>query len=84
VAGFKVITEDHVPMAEPNRQILNPDDYDPFFWKQVIFTSALYGALNIWPSRDNIQTLLKMSWWRICLADRFSSATGWVNAILIC
>jgi hypothetical protein len=51
-------TEDHhVPMVEANSQPANPDNYDPFFWKQVIFTSALYGALGIWPSRDNIQTI---------------------------
>jgi hypothetical protein len=51
-------TEDHhVPMAEPHPQPDNPDYYDPFFWKHVVFTSAFYGALGIWPSRDNIQTV---------------------------
>jgi len=51
-------TEDHhVPMAEPHPQPDNPDNHDPFFWKHVIFTSAFYGAVGIWPSRDNIQTM---------------------------
>jgi hypothetical protein len=51
-------TDDHhVPMAEPKPQLDNPDNNDPFAWKHVIFTSALYGALGIWPSRDNIQTI---------------------------
>jgi hypothetical protein len=51
-------TEDHhVPMAEPVKRPDNPDNHDPFFWKQVIFTSAFYGAVGIWPSRDNIQTI---------------------------
>ncbi len=51
-------TEDHhVPMAEPNQQPDNPDNHDPFFWKHVIFASAFYGAVGIWPSRDNIQTI---------------------------
>lgn len=51
-------TEDHhVPMAEPKPQPDNPDNQDPFWWKHVIFTSAFYGAVGIWPSRDNIQTI---------------------------
>jgi hypothetical protein len=51
-------TDDHhVPMAEPKPQPDNPDNHDPFWWKHAIFTSALYGALGIWPSRDNIQTI---------------------------
>jgi hypothetical protein len=51
-------TEDHhVPMAEPHQQPHNPDNHDPFFWKHVIFASAFYGAVGIWPSRDNIQTI---------------------------
>jgi hypothetical protein len=33
------------------------DHGDPFFWRHLIFTSAFYGALAIWPSRDNIQTI---------------------------
>lgn len=48
-------TEDHhVAMAEPRS---SPHDKDPFDWKHLIFTSALYGALGIWPSRDNVQTI---------------------------
>jgi hypothetical protein len=38
----------HVPTAE--------QDDDPYVWKHLIFTSAFYGAVGIWPSRDNIQT----------------------------
>lgn len=61
-------TEDHhVSSAEPGWNFTTQhvgffgtnegDRGDPFFWKQLIFTSALYGALGIWPSRDNIQTI---------------------------
>jgi hypothetical protein len=51
-------TDDHhVPMAEPQQQRDNPDNHDPLAWKHVIFTSAFYGAVGIWPSRDNIQTM---------------------------
>lgn len=51
-------TEDHhVPVTEPQPQSGDPDYYDPFFWKHVMFSSAFYGALGIWPSRDNIQTV---------------------------
>jgi hypothetical protein len=32
------------------------DGLDPRVWKHLIFTSAFYGALGIWPSRDNIQS----------------------------
>jgi len=44
----------HAPASEPN-----PDarDDDPFVWKHLIFTSAFYGAVGIWPSRDNMQTM---------------------------
>ena len=38
----------HIPTAER--------DDDPYVWKHLIFTSAFYGAVGIWPSRDNIQT----------------------------
>jgi hypothetical protein len=38
----------HIPTAE--------QDDDPYVWKHLIFTSAFYGAVGIWPSRDNIQT----------------------------
>jgi len=44
----------HVPSAGPHQQ--SPDD-DPYVWKHLIFTSAFYGAVGIWPSRDNIQTV---------------------------
>lgn len=44
----------HVPASEPNRE--GRDD-DPFVWKHLMFTSAFYGAVGIWPSRDNIQTV---------------------------
>jgi hypothetical protein len=39
----------HIPTPE--------QDDDPYVWKHLIFTSAFYGAVGIWPSRDNIQTL---------------------------
>ena len=29
----------------------------PVAWKHLLFTSAFYGAVGIWPSRDNIQTV---------------------------
>jgi len=38
----------HIPTPE--------HDDDPYVWKHLIFTSAFYGAVGIWPSRDNIQT----------------------------
>jgi hypothetical protein len=44
----------HVPASEPNR---DRHDDDPFVWKHLMFTSAFYGAVGIWPSRDNIQTI---------------------------
>ena len=44
----------HVPLAAPYPQ--HQDD-DPYVWKHLIFTSAFYGAVGIWPSRDNIQTV---------------------------
>jgi hypothetical protein len=43
----------HVPSGgSPQSQ-----DDDPYVWKHLIFTSAFYGAVGIWPSRDNIQTV---------------------------
>jgi len=39
----------HIPTADR--------DEDPYVWKHLIFTSAFYGAVGIWPSRDNIQTM---------------------------
>jgi len=44
----------HVPMAEPEP---THDDLDPLDWKHILFTSALYGAVGLWPSRDNTQTV---------------------------
>jgi len=44
----------HVETAEPGKE--HKDD-DPYVWKHLIFTSAFYGAVGIWPSRDNIQTM---------------------------
>ena len=44
----------HVPSSDPTKQV---QDDDPFVWKHLMFTSAFYGAVGIWPSRDNIQTM---------------------------
>ena len=44
----------HVYTSEPKEQ--GRDD-DPYAWKHLLFTSAFYGAVGIWPSRDNIQTV---------------------------
>jgi len=43
----------HVYQTEPSPE--NRDD-DPYVWKHLLFSSAFYGAVGIWPSRDNIQT----------------------------
>ena len=49
-------SDDHfVPMAE--KKMHHDDTKDPVDWKQLLFTSAFYGAVGIWPSRDNIQTV---------------------------
>ena len=49
-------SDDHfVPMAE--KKNYHNDSKDPVDWKQLLFTSAFYGAVGIWPSRDNIQTV---------------------------
>jgi hypothetical protein len=49
-------SDDHfVPMAE--KKTYHNDSKDPTDWKQLLFTSAFYGAVGIWPSRDNIQTV---------------------------
>ncbi|HEX4424170.1 MAG TPA: hypothetical protein VH079_02140 [Terriglobales bacterium] len=49
-------SDDHfVPMAE--KKTHHDDAKDPVDWKQLLFTSAFYGAVGIWPSRDNIQTV---------------------------
>lgn len=47
----------HAPSTESPPQFEDPDYYDPFFWKQAIFSAAFYGAVGLWPSRDNIQTM---------------------------
>jgi hypothetical protein len=57
VVSLQASEDHHVPMAEPHPQPDDPDNHDPFFWKHMIFTSAFYGAVGIWPSRDNIQTI---------------------------
>jgi hypothetical protein len=50
----------HVYMAEPKPE--HRDD-DPYMWKQMIFASALYGAVGLWPSRDNVQTVADPNAW---------------------
>lgn len=57
MVSLQATDDHHVPMAEPKKEPANPDNHDPYFWKHVIFTSAFYGAVGIWPSRDNIQTV---------------------------
>jgi hypothetical protein len=57
MVSLQASEDHHVPMAEPHPQPDNPDNHDPFFWKHMVFTSAFYGAVGIWPSRDNIQTI---------------------------
>lgn len=52
----------HVPVTDPNKtyRTVTIGDYpeeDFFAWKHLIFSSAFYGAVGLWPSRDNIQTL---------------------------
>jgi len=52
----------HVPTAEAQSTyravaIGNYPDEDLFAWKQLMFASAFYGAVGLWPSRDNIQTM---------------------------
>jgi hypothetical protein len=50
----------HVYAAEPKVTRL---DEDPYAWKQMMFGSALYGAVGLWPSRDNIQTVADPNAW---------------------
>lgn len=47
-------SDHHVYMAQPHPRHENDDPYD---WKQMMFGSALYSAVGLWPSRDNIQTV---------------------------
>jgi hypothetical protein len=51
------LDDHHVLAAEPGNHEDNLDHCDPFFWKHAIFSSAFYGGVGIWPSRDNIQTI---------------------------
>jgi hypothetical protein len=53
VLSLQVTGDHHVYMAEPEPQ--HRDD-DPYEWKQLLFGSAVYGSVGLWPSRDNIQT----------------------------
>lgn len=57
VVSLQGSEDHHVPAAESPPDFEDPDYYDPFFWKQAIFASAFYGAVGLWPSRDNIQTI---------------------------
>lgn len=43
----------HAPMTEPKP---THSSDDAFAWKHLMFTDAFYGAVGLWPSRDNIQT----------------------------
>jgi hypothetical protein len=52
--GVQGSWDHHVPMSEPKP---THQDDDLYVWKHLTFASAFYGALGIWPSRDNIQTL---------------------------
>jgi hypothetical protein len=47
-------SDHHVHTAEPNP---THTDEDPYMWKQMTFGSALYSAVGLWPSRDNIQSV---------------------------
>lgn len=58
--GLQGSWDHHVYWAEPKKE--HKDD-DPYVWKHLIFTSAFYGALGIWPSRDNIRTIADPNAW---------------------
>jgi hypothetical protein len=60
VVSLQSSADHHVYMAEPKPE--HRDD-DPYMWKQMIFASALYGAVGLWPSRDNIQTVADPNAW---------------------
>jgi hypothetical protein len=67
VLSLQASTDHHVYMAEPNPE--HRDD-DPYVWKHQLFASALYGAVGLWPSRDNIQTVADPNAWEdILLAN---------------
>lgn len=54
VLSLQASRDHHVQTAEPKPE--HRDD-DPYVWKHLLFASALYGAVGLWPSRDNIQTI---------------------------
>jgi hypothetical protein len=60
VVSLQAGADHHVYMAEakPVRK-----DEDPYAWNQMIFGSSLYGAVGLWPSRDNIQTVADPNAW---------------------
>lgn len=60
VVSLQSSADHHVYMAEPKPE--HRDD-DPYMWKQMIFASAVYGAVGLWPSRDNIQTIADPNAW---------------------
>jgi hypothetical protein len=67
VTGLQATHDHHAPMAEPQPSHM---DEDPYSWKHVIFTSAVYGAVGLWPSRDNTQTVADPNAWEdILLAN---------------
>jgi hypothetical protein len=52
--GVQGSWDHHAQMTEPKP---THQDDDPYVWKHLMFASAFYGAVGIWPSRDNIQTM---------------------------
>jgi hypothetical protein len=54
VLSLQASRDHHVYTAEPKPE---QRDDDPYVWKHLLFASALYGAVGLWPSRDNIQTV---------------------------
>jgi hypothetical protein len=60
VISLQASRDHHVYMAEPNP--VHRED-DPYVWKHLLFASALYGSVGLWPSRDNIQTVADPNAW---------------------
>jgi hypothetical protein len=60
VVSLQASGDHHVYMAAPKPE--HRDD-DPYTWKHLLFASGLYGALGLWPSRDNIQTVADPNAW---------------------
>jgi hypothetical protein len=60
VLSLQASRDHHVYMAEPTPE--HRED-DPYVWKHLLFASALYGAVGLWPSRDNIQTVADPNAW---------------------